>query len=76
MGSLHENEQVDARRVAAVMREITMDATRAFLAAVPAVLQEEQQLAPDQAARLTQLVIVEAMRRFMVNVSATLATLD
>jgi hypothetical protein len=34
------NDSIDARRVAVVMREITLDVTRAFLAAVPAALRE------------------------------------
>jgi hypothetical protein len=69
------NDSVDARRVAVVMREITLDVTRAFLAAVPAALREEK-LSPDQVSRLTRRICREAERRFTVSVSATLATLE
>ena len=71
----HANELVDARQVAVTMREIIMDLTRAFLAAVPSVLLDEK-LAPEQIVRLTQRICRETRRRFTVGAAATLVTLD
>jgi hypothetical protein len=69
------NELIDARRVAVVMREMTLDVTRAFLTAVPAALRAEK-FAPEQVARLTSQVCREAEGRFIAGVSATIATLE
>jgi TctA family transporter len=58
------------------MREITLDAVRAIIAAVPATLRSELGLTPAQSARLTARIMREAEQRFVVNVSATIITLE
>jgi hypothetical protein len=63
-------------RFAAVIREITLDAVRAVVAASSSVLRYEVGLEPAQCAYLAGRIMSEARLRFAVNAAATLATLE
>ena len=64
---------VDARRVAAVVRELSFDLLRAIEAAVPSALADvAAALGPERLSRISERVFREAKARYAVNAAATL----
>ena len=64
---------VDARRVAAVGRELSFDLLQAIEAAVPAALADVAgDLAPERLSRIAERVFLETKARYAVSAAATL----
>lgn len=71
-----QNVNVNAWRVALVMREFSFDLLRAMESAVPVALADVAgDLAPERRARIAQRVFAETRSRYAVNAAATLLTL-
>ena len=63
---------VDARRVAAVVRELSFDLLQAIEAAVPAALADVAgDLGPERLSRISERVFRETKARYAVNAAAT-----
>lgn len=64
---------VDARRVAAVVRELSFDLLRAIEGAVPAALADvAADLGPERLSRIGERVFRETKARYAVNAAVTL----
>jgi len=70
------NVNVDARRAALIMRELSFDLLRAMEVGVPVALADVAgDLAPERLARIAERVYAETKARYAVNAAATLLRL-